>query len=228
MRSSKVGMLILAASLLVSAPVAAGTILTFGFTGTVSVADFNRGLFGPLGTVMAGDSFSGHFSYEIGPGNPDQLPGDPDRGAYDIIDLVIDGSTVPLTPAGFGIIRQTSVIPPATAFYRFFIVADAPVYGQVTLGLQGPASIFPDDALPTMLDLADFTDVAAIGGPSNIIPDPDNPPNVDTGLFDSISLTGVVVEMPEPRGISAVALAAGLLFFAVTRRARATALRRCR
>ena len=49
--------------------------ITFNFEGVVTELDVNGGLFGPVGLVTVGEPFTGHFSYEVGPGNPDSGPG---------------------------------------------------------------------------------------------------------------------------------------------------------
>ena len=65
-------------------------------------------MFGPFGTVGIGDVITGHISYDTGLGNPDQQPGDPNVGVYDLLDFVIDQAVVGITPLGIAVQR----VPP--------------------------------------------------------------------------------------------------------------------
>ena len=58
----------------------------------------NLGVLGPFNTVDVNDVFTGHFSYMTRPTNPDQQPGDPELGFYNLVELVIDQGVVPITP----------------------------------------------------------------------------------------------------------------------------------
>jgi hypothetical protein len=90
---------LLMASLCGIVPVAAtAPVVSFAFQGTVTDLIADAGLFGTPSSVLIGDTFSGHFSYEVGPGNPDQLP-DPEQGIYNVIDFVVDDAVVPLSGA---------------------------------------------------------------------------------------------------------------------------------
>ena len=93
----------------------ASTILSFAFQGVVSDVGGDNGFFGPPGSVQVGDVFSGHFAYEIGAANPDQLPGDPEIGVYDLLDFGLDQAVVPLTPVGVEVRHEPGgiTIPPA-------------------------------------------------------------------------------------------------------------------
>jgi len=84
--------------------------------GTEAVTDNsgNLGIFGRPGTVQVNDVFTGRFSYLTGPGNPDQLPGDPEPGGYNVVDFAIDQSAVPITPVVVAVrhIRGVPTLPP--------------------------------------------------------------------------------------------------------------------
>ena len=196
-----------------SAPPAGAVLVAYEFTGTVTELLVDGGLFGPPGTVQVGDPFTGHFSYEVGPVNPDQLPDDSQLGRYELTAFVVDQSAAPLetTPFGVGVTHQPGLptlppSPPDLGLDRLSIVSTSDVYpSRVSLILEGPfESAFLGDSLPLALALADFPDVAIVRG------------LVAVGLFPNPSIqdVGVLVSLvPEPgaealAGAAAIALAA--------------------
>ncbi len=158
--------------------------LTFEFQGVVTDLTADMGLFGPPSVVQIGDPFTGRFTYEFGPGNPDQSPGNPDVGQYDAIDLTVDNAVVPLSSPEI-LIRHRAPLgtfppdPPDPGLDAFELFADAPGYAAVVLRLAAPfGAVFADDSLPADLVLASFTDsrllvglVAGGLGPSGPISD---------------------------------------------------------
>jgi hypothetical protein len=172
------------------------------------------------GTVSIGDPFSGRLVYEVGPANPDQQPADPEVGAYDLVELVVDQSVLPaFAPSVIGVLHQPGLptippVPPDLGRDWFFARATTVgVYPIVTLGLRGPfGSAFTDDSLPLALDLADFPDgafvqglvAAGIGG---------NPSIEDVGRITSLVL------VPEPGTLALAVAGLSLVARARTRRA---------
>ena len=55
--------------------------------------------FGSPLTTAINDPFSGRFSYLIGPGNPDLMPGDPKLGQYSLASFELDQAVFAITPA---------------------------------------------------------------------------------------------------------------------------------
>ena len=143
--------------------------ITFNFEGVVAELDVNAGLFGPLGLVTVGDPFTGHFSYEVGLGNPDQSPGDSEVGIYDALEFAIDGSPLVFQNPRIGV---THLFVPSIAplepisIDSFRVIAETPgaPHFSASLTLSGPfGAAFTDDSLPTTLNLSAF-DTAIVAG----------------------------------------------------------------
>jgi hypothetical protein len=181
--------------------------LTFEFQGVVTDLTADNGLFGPPGTAQIGDPFSGHFTYEFGPGNPDQSAADPELGEYNAIELIVDEAVVPLSSPRIAIRHRPPLgtfppDPPDPGLDAFELFADAPGYAAVVLRLAAPfGAVFADDSLPADLVLASFTDnrllvglVAGGLGPSGPISDVGqlqslrNVPEAGTSLLLGIGL----------------------------------------
>lgn len=178
------------------------SIITYNFFGTVTELVSNGGLFGSPATV--GGNFSGHFSYDTGSGNPDQLPADLDKGVYNLIELVVDNAVNPLSPGIIGITLQPGlpcVLPctPSPGANRFSISASSPDYASgIILTLLAPfGTVFVDDSLPETLNLTDFTLGTSIAGIDaiGIVPAPSI---WDVGVLTSLTLVSGV---PEPTSL---------------------------
>jgi hypothetical protein len=203
---------------------ARAAILEFEFEGMVTILTADDGLFGATGTVQIGDPFTGHFSYEVGPSNPDQEPGDPEVGAYNLTEFVVDQSLVPWTSILGVSVQHVPPIgtfppdPPDPGRDVLRAVATTTPYPVVSVFLRGPfGSAFSDDSLPSSLDLADFPDGAFVQG------------LVAGGLdpFPSIEDVGIITALrlvPEPGALALLGAAvAALSLRARARRARAGA-----
>lgn len=201
------GPAVLALAVLLAAPPSPAAVFSFEFAGEVTDLSADDGLFGFAATL--GSPFTGRFSYETGPANPDQVPGDANLGVYDLLTFEIDQADVPLTPFGVAVVREPPIptlppLPPDLGSDRLRIVATSPAY-PAPLGLTLEAAfgaVFSDDALPTTLDLASFTlrsDVAAV---------------VAVGIPPAMSIQDVgplrSLTVPEPAPLALLALA-GLL-----------------
>jgi hypothetical protein len=165
-----VARVLLMASLCGITPVAAAApVVSFAFQGIVTDLIADAGLFGTPGSVLIGDPFSGHFSYDVGPGNPDQVA-DPEQGIYNVIDFVVDDALVPLSGALLSVQHRPPIgtfppDPPDPGLDAFEIVAMAPGYSGVVLALTAPfGAVFSDDSLPQSLVLANFTDQRILNG----------------------------------------------------------------
>jgi hypothetical protein len=156
--------------LLLAAPQAArADVVLFEFQGVVTDNTANLGVFGPFGTVDLGDVITGHISYDTGLGNPDQEPGDPNLGVYDLLDFVIDQAVVGITPLGIGVQRVPPIpnldpnAPPDLGDDLFRAAGSIDIGGMmfiVGLTLGAPyGAVFADDSLPVSLALSDFTAV---------------------------------------------------------------------
>jgi hypothetical protein len=152
------------------------------------------GLFGAPGTVQLGDPFTGRFSYDASPSNPDQLPEDPEVGRYDVLTLTIDQAVIPLTSlTAVSIVHEPGLAtlppaPPDLGRDRFAVSATSEPYPLVTVQLRGPFdSAFSDDSLPIALDLADFPEDAFVQGltAAGLFP---NPSIEDVGSITSLQL----------------------------------------
>jgi hypothetical protein len=190
-------------AMMAAADRAPAQIVTFNFSGVVTELDVNAGLFGPFTSVNVGDLFTGHFSYEIGPGNPDQLPGDPERRRYDGLEFVVDGAAIAFEPPVIGVTHdQILTLPPAppASFDRFAVLSSSPgslYLNGISLQLRGPyGAAFTDDSLPTALDLGAFSDSQSLAGirAFGLLPNPDID---DAGQLMSLE------QVPEP-GTTAV------------------------
>lgn len=196
---------IVAALLAVAGP-AQGLTLTYEFEGVVTTLLRDGGLFGAPGTVQIGDGFTGHFRYEVGAANPDQLPADGTRGAFELIDLVIDQSVLPpFAPLGVLVTHEPGLptippTPPDLGSDALRVVASSVVFPTLSLRLFGPfGSAYTDDSLPVSLDLADFPDGAFVQGLTAISLPPF--PNIeDVGVITSLRL------VPEPGTLVLVAV----------------------
>lgn len=192
-----------------AAPVRA-ELVTFEFEGVVETLTRDGGLFGAPGTVQIGAPFSGHFSYEVGPSNPDQLV-DPEVGRYVVLDLTIDQAAIPLTSlTAVSVVHEPGLAtlpptPPDPGRDRFAVSATSEPYPLVTVQLRGPfGSAFSDDSLPLELELDDFPDGAFVQGltAAGLFP---NPNIEDVGAITSLRL------VPEPAaGIGTGGALAGL------------------
>jgi hypothetical protein len=148
----------------------ASAIVTFNFQGVVTHLDVNAGLFGGIGTVNVGDPFTGWVTYEVGVGNPDQLPADPEVGLYQALAFVLDNSAIALVNPRIGIRNRhpipTLPPPPDPGENVFAILAGATgsVYGGIRLTLSGPfGAAFSDDSLPSDLNLTQFSEATLAG-----------------------------------------------------------------
>lgn len=207
-----------------AASAGAAQIVTFGFTGTVSELLLDRGLFGPPGTVAVGDAFSGRFSYEIGPGNADQVPGDAMTGRYALTGFAVDGGVAPFGPMAV-VVQLVDPVggvfpdPGTPGSDRVTIVVESVNYARaIQLRLRAPfQSVLADDSLPTGLDLADFTDLAVLGGfgPGALAP---QEPRDDTGVLTSLFLIDIVT-VPEPAPLAPLALGILVILLAAGRAA---------
>ncbi len=194
-----------------------GQTVTFNFAGAVTELDLNAGLFGPVGAVNVGDPFTGHFSYVLGPGNPDQAPADPVVGRYSGVELAVDGAVISLAPP-LVVVRHEFVpaIFPAEplsidSLTVFATTAGSQYASGVRLELRGPfGSAFSDDSLPSALNLAAFTEIQRLSGIKAV------------GIFpaetiDDVGQVSALTFVPEPAG---AALAAALLAVALVRERR--------
>ena len=155
--------------LLVPPGLSEAAISTFNFEGVVTELDVNAGLFGPVGLVTVGDPFTGHFSYETGPGNPDQAPGDSEVGIYNALEFVVDGSPLIFQNPGISVLHLfvPALFPlEPISIDRFRVVAATPgaPHFSANLTLTGSfGAAFTDDSLPTTLNLSVF-DTATVAG----------------------------------------------------------------
>jgi hypothetical protein len=197
--------------LLIAMPVGAQGLVQFEFAGTVTDTSGNLGIFGPFGTVQLNDVFTGRFSYLAGPGNPDQEPGDPNLGVYQLVDFELDQAVVPITPFAIGVTHQPwlPTLPPLPADLGTdgFAVAGTFMAGQdpkvVTLRLEAPyEAVLNDDSLPTSLTLSDFTDSRVVRSIRVLGLPPSGMSQIDEGQLTSL------VQIPEPSS-------AALLLFAL-------------
>ncbi len=218
LRSCCFGLAAAATTGLVGVAPATAVVVTAEFAGEVVELTANEGLFGP-GAVV-GSPFTGRLAYEVGPTNPDQSPGDPDVGFYDLMSFEIDQSSVPLTPFAVSVVRDEPGVtlpplPPDPGEDRLRVVATSPSYpSRLGLTLVAPfGSVFADDSLPTSLSLADFTLQTSVGGVVAVGIAP-APAIQDVGVLTSLTLS-----VPEP-GPFALAGALALAAAAVRHRDR--------
>ncbi len=199
-----------AATALLAAHVARAAIVTYDFTGTVSILTQDGGLFGAPGTVQVGDPFTGHLTYETGPGNPDQVPADSVHGFYEVVEVVVDQSVLaPFSPLGITVTHDApkATVPPnpPDVGKDWFVATTTTqsVYPTVSVRLLGPyESAFADDSLPASLDPADFTDRILLGFvAAGIYP---LPSIEDAGTIDSL----VLAPEPGPAALGAACVAA--------------------
>ena len=183
-------------------PSSASLIVHYEFEGVVTTLTGTTGLFG---ASQVGDPFSGHFSYEIGPSNPDQLPADPELGFYNAINFVVDNAPFSLTLHGIGITHKPGLptlapLPPDPGTDSFVLVAFTPDNIPVRLRLKSPFDqVFTDDSLPHDLVLSSFTDTRSLDGlrAAGIFPVP--------SLIDIGELTSLT-RVPEPSTMLALAV----------------------
>jgi len=198
-------------------------IVTFGFTGTVAELQLDRGLFGPPGAIDVGDPFSGRFSYAIGPDNQDQEPGDATIGRYTLTELVVDGSVAP--PGAMSIVVQLrepvgGVFPDPgiPGSDRITIIVESANYARaIQLRLWAPfQTVFADDSLPTGLDLADFSELAALAGlgPGALAP---QEPRNDIGTLTSLFLVDALT-VPEPAPLASLVIGVAVVLLSGRRR----------
>jgi hypothetical protein len=176
-------------------------LVEYEFSGKVTDTSGKLGVLGPLATLQLGDVFTGRFSYMTGPTNPDQEPGDPEIGAYNPVEFVIDQAIVPITPSRVGVIHRPPLAtlppdPPDLGEDRF-IVAGTFLAGSemkvVSLSLAAPyQAVFSDDSLPTSLTMSDFTDSQVVRAIRVIGLAPDGKSQIDAGQLTSL------VRVPEP------------------------------
>lgn len=147
---------------------AAAAIITVTFSGTIDWIDDEAANFGGFFTL--GDSFSGTLVYDTGAvrdGNPDPTLGNYDFPApsapsgFSVTLHGVDFASDPAGPFSIGILDS---LDPGTGQGEDSlttgtgpITVPAPVTGVGLWLFDGTASAFDSDALPTTLDLADFT-----------------------------------------------------------------------
>lgn len=182
----------------------------YEFSGDVTqlISGQGKGLFGPPGTVSVGDTFTGRFSFDDGPGNADQSPGDSNLGVYDLSAFQVDGTA--LTILGGTILVQLSntiVIgpnPPPPDRIRFILdVANNPYQTRVAMEFLVPSGVLSDDSLPGF-DFGNFQNAGLVG-----IEVPGLAPN--PGVQDAGTVTGLaavpVAAIPAPAGLPLLILA---------------------
>jgi hypothetical protein len=195
-----------------AAPASAATI-TVSFTGTVNF------VFDQLDSAFTlGDPVSGTFQYDSD--TADTVPADPVLGIYPgatNFEFDFGGYVATGNAPGSGV--QVDNDRMATGLFDRFIGsktcngtctgADVGAFTlqNLTFLLSGPATIFSSDALPTSLDLTDFSQRSA----SLEFSDGATGPQV-TALIESLTVT-----VPEPGALALLVLGAGLV--AVRRRA---------
>ena len=147
--------------LLLSALPASAAVIRFDFHGVVTDNAADLGVFGPLGTVVVGDVITGHFSYEIGLGNPDLDPGDPNTGVYSLLTFDVDQAVVSITPVGVAVLLSPVPLQQIPANDRLRVVGSFDLGGEtrfLSVDLRAPfGTAFADDSLPGSLALATFT-----------------------------------------------------------------------
>ena len=204
--------LVLVAVLLGAGPATAqADVIQFDFQGLVTDNTGNLGVFGPFGTVNLGDVITGHIVYETGLGNPDQSPGDPNLGTYDLLAFVIDQAVVAIAPEGIGVLRSPpSVVidpmaPPDLGSDRFVAVASFDIGATmflVALDLEAPFdAVFSDDSLPAGLALSDFTEVQIVRAVRVIGLEP------GSSQIDAAQLTDLAT-VPEPAFLALLSVGA--------------------
>jgi len=189
------------AVLLFTASAEAQGLVEYRFSGVVTDNTGNLGIFGLPSSVTLGQSFTGRFSYLTGPGNPDQLPADVERGLYNLVDFQLDQAIVAITPGALLITHRAGLptldpLPPDPGLDRFSVVGTFPFddgFKPVTLSLSGPfESVFTDDSLPASITLGDFPDAKIVQSIRVIGLAPDGQSLIDEG--DLVTLSRV----PEP------------------------------
>jgi hypothetical protein len=179
-------------------------LVQYQFTGVVIDNTGNLGVLGPFNTLQLNDIFTGRFSYVTGPTNPDQEPGDPELGFYNLVEFVVDQGVVPITPFGVGVRHEPPLptLPPLPVDVgtdgvivsgRFMAGMDTKA---ISLGLEAPyEAVFTDDSLPTSLTLSDFTQSQLLRAIRVIGLPPSGTSQIDAGRIISL------VQVPEPSGI---------------------------
>lgn len=205
--------LLVGGGLTLAAPAHAAQIVTFQFTGVVSELTSDHGLFGAPGTVNVGDPFSGHFSYLVGPGNPDQLPAEPSIGVYDLLDFVVDGGVATFSGLSLVLVSRTPpapALPPAPpdpGADTVSVFTQSPNYAAgVRLRLTAPfGAALADDSLPLALNLADFSLESTLTGSQGETLF-QQPPSLDVGRLTSLTRAVGVAEPPPLALVAAGAL----------------------
>lgn len=197
---------------LAASPARAGVVYTFAYSGEITQLDLDEGLFGASGAVSVGDSFSGAFSYVVGVENPDQAPGDPELGQYDVLAASLDGTLLPLDPSIFGaVVRHESpqpTVPPAPPddgldAFSIPVGLNIGAYAIISISFSAPFNTaLTDDSLPTSFNLADWTIAEIVGRESPSLPTGPNgsPPMADLGVITSLELISLtpVSDVPLP------------------------------
>ncbi len=205
--------LCLAFAALAPAAASADTI-TVSFSGTVNFVATQLSSAFTLGDPVSGTF---HFSTTV----PDAQPANPNLGVYvgaTGFDFDFGGYTATSSSPGAVFIDNDAM--GGGLFDRFIgtktcngtctaAMVDAFALQGMTFLVSGPSTIFPDDSLPTSLDLADFTQRSASLEFTNGVVGPEV-----TALVSSLTVT---VTVPEPATLALLALAAGGL--ALRRRA---------
>jgi hypothetical protein len=196
---------------------AAADTITVTFTGTV---DFVATQLSSGFTV--GDPVSGTFQYSSTA--TDTLPADPVFGIYpgaDNFAFDFGGYVATAAAGGSGVEVQNDMNGGAFDLYKgsktcngtcTAAMVDEFALAGMTFLLSGPATIFPDDSLPTSLDLTDFTQRNASLEFTNGVTGPEV-----TALVQSLTVT---VTVPEP---ATLVLVLGGLGLAAWARGRSTA-----
>ncbi|PQA85576.1 PEP-CTERM sorting domain-containing protein [Hyphococcus luteus] len=224
-----------------AAPAQAGVLYTFAYTGEIAELGLDDGLFGAPGDTEIGDTFSGSFSYVVGPENPDMQPGDATVGQYAIQSAGVDGTLLPLGPVPVfgGIVTHEPggvALPPAPpddgedslVIPLGFDLGD---YATVSLRFEAPYEMaFTDDSLPASLDLSDFVIAEIVGKEAPALSvslaqnlNDDVETLVDRGVITSLTLisTTPVGEVPLPAALPLFLAGVGVVGAAARRKRRA-------
>jgi hypothetical protein len=188
-------------------------LVEYQFKGVVIDNSGNLGVLGPFNSVQLNDEFTGRFSYMTGPGNPDQELGDPELGAYNIVDFVIDQALVTITPMVAIVTHRPGILtlpplPPDLGTEGFSVIGSY-LSGQdtrsVSLVLEAPyQAVFTDDSLPITLTLSSFTDSQIVRSIRVLGIGPDGMSQIDEGQLTLLE------RVPEPSAVALILMGMGI------------------